>query len=81
MSASAHIPSVLQPEFVLIIHDTAVDKPSIVLCHQPPFPCPFLLYNTFGKEKFDSAEMENRIKTLLMDDDVTKKPGIYPYLL
>jgi hypothetical protein len=39
------------------------------------------LYNTFGKEKFDSSEMEKQIKTLLMDDDVTKKPGIYPYLL
>jgi hypothetical protein len=39
------------------------------------------LYNTFGKEKFDSADMEKRIKTLMMDDDVTKKPGIYPYLL
>ena len=39
------------------------------------------LYNTFGKEKFDSAKMENQIKMLMMDDDVTKKSGIYPYLL
>jgi hypothetical protein len=39
------------------------------------------LYNTFGKEKFDSAKMEKQIKTLMMDDDVTKKSGIYPYLL
>jgi hypothetical protein len=39
------------------------------------------LYNKFGKEKFDSVEMEKQIKTLLMDDDVTKKSGIYPYLL
>jgi hypothetical protein len=38
-------------------------------------------YNTFGKEKFDSAVMEKQIKTLMMDDDVTKKSGIYPYLL
>jgi hypothetical protein len=39
------------------------------------------LYNTFGKEKFDSAEMEKEIKRLLMDDDISKKSGIYPYLL
>jgi hypothetical protein len=39
------------------------------------------LYNTFGKEKLDSAEMEKQIKTLMTDDDVTKKSGIYPYLL
>jgi hypothetical protein len=39
------------------------------------------LYNTFGKEKFDSAEMEKQIKALIMDDDVSKKSGIYPYLL
>jgi hypothetical protein len=39
------------------------------------------LYNTFGKEKFDSAAMEKQIKTLMLDDDVTKKSGIYPYLL
>ncbi|MDR1249951.1 MAG: HNH endonuclease [Treponema sp.] len=39
------------------------------------------LYNKFGKEKFDSAEMEKQIKTLIMDDDVTKNSGIYPYLL
>jgi hypothetical protein len=39
------------------------------------------LYNKFGKEKFDSAEMEKQIKTLMMDDDVTKNSGIYPYLL
>jgi hypothetical protein len=39
------------------------------------------LYNTFGKEKFNSSEMEKQIKTLMMDDDITKKSGIYPYLL
>ncbi|MDR0603507.1 MAG: DUF262 domain-containing protein [Bacteroidales bacterium] len=39
------------------------------------------LYNKFCKEKFDSAEMEKEIKRLMMDDDVTKKSGIYPYLL
>jgi hypothetical protein len=39
------------------------------------------LYNKFGKEKLNSSEMEKQIKTLMMDDDVTKKSGIYPYLL
>jgi hypothetical protein len=39
------------------------------------------LYNKFGKEKYDSSEMEKQIKILMMDDDVTKKSGIYPYLL
>jgi hypothetical protein len=39
------------------------------------------LYNKFGKEKFDSAEMGEQVKALMMDDDVTKKSGIYPYLL
>jgi hypothetical protein len=39
------------------------------------------LYNRFGKEKFDSDEIEKQIKTLMMDDDVTKNSGIYPYLL
>ncbi|GMO51941.1 MAG: hypothetical protein Pg6C_17060 [Treponemataceae bacterium] len=39
------------------------------------------LYNKFGSEKFNSAEMEKDIKRLMMDDDVTKKSGIYPYLL
>jgi hypothetical protein len=39
------------------------------------------LYNKFGKEKFNSAEMEKDIKRLMMDDDITKKSGIYPYLL
>jgi hypothetical protein len=39
------------------------------------------LYNKFGKEKFNYSEMEKQIKTLMMDDDVSKKSGIYPYLL
>jgi hypothetical protein len=39
------------------------------------------LYNKFGKEKYNSSEMEKQIKILMMDDDVTKKSGIYPYLL
>jgi len=39
------------------------------------------LYNKHGKKKFNNAETEKRIKELMMDDDVTKKSGIYPYLI
>jgi hypothetical protein len=39
------------------------------------------LYNKYGKKKFYNAEMEKRITELMMDDDVTKKPGIYQYLI
>jgi hypothetical protein len=38
-------------------------------------------YNRFHGQFFDSAELENRIKTLMMDDDVTKKSGVYEYVL
>jgi hypothetical protein len=39
------------------------------------------LYNQYKDNKFNSAEMEKQIETLLADDDVTKKSGIYYYLL
>jgi hypothetical protein len=39
------------------------------------------LYNQFGKNNYDSAELEKKICALMMDDDVTKKSGIYHYLL
>jgi len=39
------------------------------------------LYNKFGKKKFDIKKLESRISDLMMDDDVTKKSGIYPYLI
>jgi hypothetical protein len=39
------------------------------------------LYNRFKDGKFDTAELEERIKTLMMDDDVSAKKGIYEYLL
>ena len=29
----------------------------------------------------DKVELEQEIQELMMDDDVTKKPGIYPYVL
>ncbi|WP_461257488.1 HNH endonuclease, partial [Treponema sp. R80B11-R83G3] len=39
------------------------------------------LFNKYGKQKFKNAEMEKRVKELMEDDDVTKKSGIYPYLI
>ena len=41
-----------------------------------------LLYNHYGSvEGYDPKELEKRIQTLLKDDDVTKKAGVYQYLL
>jgi len=39
------------------------------------------LYNKFKKEKFDSQKLEKEIVKLMQDEDVTKKSGIYPYIL
>jgi hypothetical protein len=39
------------------------------------------LYNQFKDKTLDPVALEKQIKTLMMDDDVTKKSGIYPYLL
>ncbi len=39
------------------------------------------LYNQFKDKKFDGDELEKEIKTLMQDEDVTKKSGIYPYVL
>ena len=39
------------------------------------------LYNKYNKKKFDTKKFESQIKELMMDDDVTKKSGIYPYLI
>jgi hypothetical protein len=39
------------------------------------------LYNKYNKKKLNATKLEERIKELMMDDDVTKKSGIYPYLL
>lgn len=40
-----------------------------------------ILYNTYGEKVFDPKELEKRIVTLMQDDDVTKRLGIYEYLL
>ncbi|MCM1229270.1 MAG: DUF262 domain-containing protein [Ruminococcus flavefaciens] len=40
-----------------------------------------LLYNEYGNETYNPAELEKRIAELMADDDVTSKKGIYEYLL
>lgn len=39
------------------------------------------LYNQFYDEEYDTDKLEEQITKLMMDDDVTKKSGIYPYVL
>lgn len=39
------------------------------------------LYNEFGKEKLSPKALEGEIQSLMADEDVTKKSGIYPYAL
>ncbi len=40
-----------------------------------------LLYNKYGNDKLDPQALEKRISELMQDDDVSKKSGIYEYLL
>ncbi len=39
------------------------------------------LFSKFGKEKWDASALETRVKRLMEDSDVQKKPGIYAYVL
>jgi len=39
------------------------------------------LYNEFKNKEFDSKKLEKEITKLMQDEDVTKKSGIYPYVL
>lgn len=39
------------------------------------------LYNQFKDEKYDTDALEAEIGQLMMDEDVTKKSGIYEYVL
>jgi hypothetical protein len=39
------------------------------------------LYNKFKDNKLDAIKLETEIKELMQDEDVTKKSGIYPYVL
>lgn len=39
------------------------------------------LYDTYGKETFDTDALEAEISALIQDDDVVRKKGIYQYVL
>jgi hypothetical protein len=39
------------------------------------------LYNEFKDKKLDPKKLESEITELMQDEDVTKKSGIYPYIL
>ncbi len=39
------------------------------------------LYNEFKDKKVNASKLEAEIKKLMQDEDVTKKSGIYPYVL
>ena len=39
------------------------------------------LYNQFENEKYNSKKLEIEIAELMQDEDVTKKSGIYPYVI
>ncbi len=39
------------------------------------------LYNQFKDKLFDTEALEQEVKILMMDDDVSNKKGIYPYVL
>lgn len=39
------------------------------------------LYNQFKDKKLNASKLEAEIKELMQDEDVTKKSGIYPYVL
>lgn len=40
-----------------------------------------LMFNKYGRNNFDPQTLENRIAELMQDDDITKRSGIYEYLL
>ncbi len=40
-----------------------------------------ILYNKYKSAKFDSKKLEKEITELMQDEDVTKKSGIYEYVL
>ena len=39
-----------------------------------------LVYNEYGDKKYDSKQLEGEIRKLMLDDDVTRKSGIYEYV-
>lgn len=39
------------------------------------------LYKQYKDQVFDYQNIDNEVKRLVLDDDVTKKTGVYPYIL
>ena len=39
------------------------------------------LYNKYNEEIYNTKKIEEETARLILDDDVTKKSGIYPYIL
>ena len=39
------------------------------------------LYNQFNGKAFDTDALEKRVAKLMLDEDVERKSGIYPYVL
>jgi hypothetical protein len=39
------------------------------------------LYDTYKDQVFDTAALEERVATLMQDDDITRRKGIYAYVL
>lgn len=39
------------------------------------------LYNEYSGKKLNATKLEEEISTLMQDEDVTKKSGVYPYVL
>lgn len=40
-----------------------------------------ILFNRHGNDKLDTKKLETQVASLIMDDDVTKKSGVYEYIL
>ena len=40
-----------------------------------------ILYKQYKDQVFDYQKIDNEVSRLILDDDVTKKTGIYPYIL
>ena len=40
-----------------------------------------ILYNKYKDQSYNSDKLEEQVKSLMMDDDATKKSGIYSYLI
>ena len=40
-----------------------------------------IYYNEYKNKNFDSKKIESKVQKLILDDDVSNKKGIYPYLI